>query len=184
MATPGSTIADRITDLIGATYATIPNLSYKDLINAAFNEVADMVSEDLLLKHSNTPTNVTSASGVSIEDKKILKVIRVDANSPNGIDRECKFLDETEYSSAADSGSIYQATKYSPVYTIYTQTAASEVLIHPVCNGSGQVGRIWSFAYATNAVDLTAVTAATLNTSYYLPSNSIHAIVLKSCIIG
>ena len=50
MATPGATIADRITDLIGAEYATIPSLSYKDLINAAFNEVADMVSEDLLLK--------------------------------------------------------------------------------------------------------------------------------------
>ena len=42
MATPGATIAERISDLIGSQYATIPSLSYKDLIHAAFNEVADM----------------------------------------------------------------------------------------------------------------------------------------------
>ena len=81
MATPGATISDRITDIIGSDYSTVPNLSYKDLINSAFNEVADMVSEDLLLKYSATPTSVTSSSGVSIEGKKVLKVTRVDANS-------------------------------------------------------------------------------------------------------
>ena len=50
-----ATIANRISDLIGDTYSTIPSNSYKDLINAAFNEVADMMSEDLLLKHPKTP---------------------------------------------------------------------------------------------------------------------------------
>ena len=44
MATPGASIADRITDLIGSEYATIPSISYIDLINAAFNEVADTMS--------------------------------------------------------------------------------------------------------------------------------------------
>ena len=48
----GATISQRITDLIGSEYATIPSLSYKDLIVAAFNEVADMVSVDILLKYS------------------------------------------------------------------------------------------------------------------------------------
>tara|TARA_Y100001963_G_scaffold136843_1_gene199907 strand:+ start:231 stop:929 length:699 start_codon:yes stop_codon:yes gene_type:complete len=181
MATPGATIADRITDLIGSEYATIPSLSYVDLINAAFNEVADMMSVEELLKYSDTPTNVTSASGVSIEDKKILKVIRVDANS-NGVDKECQFKEQTSYSIASDSNSIYKATAFSPIYTVYSLNNASTVLIHPDCNSSGQVGRIWSFAYATNSTNLTAITAATLNTSHFMPTSSIHAIVLKSCI--
>ena len=180
----GGNISNRIGDLIGTNFST--DAAYSgDMINAAVNEIADTISEDLLLKYSPTPTNVTSASGVSIENKKILRVIRVDANSPNGIDRECKFLDETEYSSAADSGSIYQATKYSPVYTIYTQTAASEVLIHPVCNSSGQVGRIWYFPYVTSTspdVDITDLTEGTLNTAVFLPNNLIHALALKSSI--
>jgi hypothetical protein len=179
----GGTITHRITDLIGSDAFSDTVLEYEgDLINAAINEVADSISEDLLLKYSTTPTNVTSASGVSIEDKKILRVIRVDANSPNGIDRECTFLSETEYSAAADSGSIYQATKYSPVYTVYTQTAASEVLIHPVCNSSGQVGRIWYFPYVADGWDSTGLTQTNLNTVYFLPNDCIHALALKASI--
>ena len=181
MATPGSTIADRITDLIGATYATIPNLSYKDLINAAFNEVVDMVSEDLLLKHSKTPGILQSNSEWLVEDRKILKVTRVDANS-SGLERECNYVDRTGFQLASDSNSIYYATKYSPVYHLDSANDGAATLKIMPEPGNDQKGRIWYFSYATNAVDLTAVTAATLNTSYYLPSNSIHAIVLKSCI--
>ena len=181
MATPGATISDRITDIIGSDYSTVPNLSYKDLINSAFNEVADMVSEDLLLKYSATPTSVTSSSGVSIEGKKVLKVTRVDANS-GGIERECLPLERAAFSAAKDSNSIYSATVYSPVYMLDSMNAATTVAIYPDCNGSGQTGSIWYFAYATDATDLTAVTASTLNTSYFLPNNLIYAIALKSSI--
>ena len=38
------------------------------------------------------------------------------------------------------------------------------------------------FSYALATTDLTGVTTATLNTSYYMPSELIHSIVLKSCI--
>ena len=187
MATPGATIAERIEDLIGADYATVPSLSYKDLINAAFNEVADMLSVDLLIKYSAASHAVTSAasgtegSGYSIEDKKILKVTRVDANS-SGKERECELVDRVRFSESKDTNSIYNATVYSPVYNVNGNTAAAEVLIFPHCNGSGQSGRIFYFAYATNSTDLTTITAATLNTSHFLPSNLIHAIVLKACI--
>jgi hypothetical protein len=179
MATPGASIADRISDIIGTEYATIPSLSYKDLINAAFNEVADNVSEDLLLKYSPAPTTVTSASGVSIEDKKILSVTRIDANG--GVERACSILGRTEFSEATDSNSIYYATVYSPIYKIHSDNAASTLVIFPNCDSSGQEGKIFYFPYATNSTDLTAITAATLNTSHYLPSNAIHAVVLKSC---
>ena len=73
MATPGATIAERIEDLIGADYATVPSLSYKDLINAAFNEVADMLSVDILFKYSKTPDVLQSNSEWLVEDRKILK---------------------------------------------------------------------------------------------------------------
>jgi hypothetical protein len=182
MATPGASIADRITDLIGSEYATVPSLSYNDLINAAFNEVADMLSIDELMKYSSTPTNVTSASGLSIEDKKILKVIRVDADSPNGIDRECRPIEETKFSQATDANSLYQATAFSPVYTIYTQTAASDLHIHPVCNDAGQIGRVWTFAYAGDSTTLSTRDADYLNSNLFMPPTSIHAIVLKSCL--
>tara|TARA_R110002020_G_scaffold34545_2_gene105005 strand:+ start:20 stop:721 length:702 start_codon:yes stop_codon:yes gene_type:complete len=181
MATPGATIAERIEDLIGDEYATIPSLSYKDLINSAFNEFADMVSEDLLLKYSSTPTSVTSASGVSVEGKKLLKIVRVDANS-SGIERECTPVDRAAYAQAKDNNSIYFATVYSPVYRLESNNAATTVEITPSCNDDGQIGRIWTFAYATNSTDLTAITEATLNTTHFLPNNAIHGIVLKSCI--
>ena len=48
----GGTIAQRITDLIGATYNT--EATYEgDLINAAINEIADMLPDDVLLKYSS-----------------------------------------------------------------------------------------------------------------------------------
>ena len=97
MATPGANIADRITDLIGSEYATTPNLSYKDLINAAFNDIADMVSEDLLIKYSKTPGVLESNSEWLVEDRKILKVTRVDSNS-SGIERECLPVDRDVFS--------------------------------------------------------------------------------------
>jgi hypothetical protein len=179
MATPGATIAQRIEDLIGDVYSTIPSNSYKDLINAAFNEVADTLSNDILLKYSVASTEVTSASGNSIEDNKILLVTRVDSS---GIKRECKFVDIVQFSNSGDSGSIYFATVYSPVYTIEIDTGTSVLKILPACDATGQEGEIWPFAYALDSTDLTGITAATLNTSHYMPSQIIHAVVLKACI--
>ena len=180
MATPGASIADRITDLIGSEYSTIPSLSYKDLINSAINEIADMVSEDLLLKYSPSPTTVTSASGVSIEGKKILQVTRIDANG--GIERECRALGRTEFSSSTDSNSIHYSTVYSPVYKIHSDNAASTLVIFPNCDGSGQEGKIFYFPYVANSTDSTAITQATVNTTLFLPNDLIHAIALKSSI--
>ena len=68
-----ATIGSRITDLIGSEYATIPSLSYKDLINAAFNEVADSMKPELLLKYSRTPGRLEGATEWLVEDRKILK---------------------------------------------------------------------------------------------------------------
>ena len=173
------TIAQRITDLIGSDYST--NATYSgDLINAAINSVADLMSEDLLLKYSADPYNMTSSSGQAVEDVKLLKVTRIDANT-NGIERECKFVDTVEFSEAGDSTSIYYATVYSPVYTLDNDTAATTLKILPAPS-SDQAAKIWYFLYVADSVPTEGVTQATLNSSYFLPSTAIHAVVLKSCI--
>ena len=174
----GGTITQRITDLIGAQHST-DALYSGDLINAAINEVADMLPRDLLMKYSSSPTSVTSGTGASIEGEKVLKVIRVDANS-GGIERECKELDRAQYAQARDSGSIHYATVFSPVYHIDSMNTASNLDIFPDCNNSGQEGNIWTFSYIDDSEDTTAVTAATLSSSHFLPSELIHAIALKS----
>ena len=60
--------------------------------------------------------------------------------------------------------------------------AATTVVIYPDCNNSGQEGNIFYFSYATDSTDLTTITADSLNTSHFLPSNLIYAIALKSSI--
>jgi hypothetical protein len=182
MASPaGGTIVERITDLIGSDAFSDTVLTNEvDLINAAINEVADSISEDLLLKYSSTPLQQTSATGTSVEGKKVLKVIRVDANS-GGYERECIFLDRVAFSSARDSTSIYYATAHSPVYHIDSMNdSASKLYILPICNGSGQEGNIWNYSYIADSTDTTAMTGAILNSTYYLPSELIHAIALKA----
>ena len=176
----GGTITQRIQDLIGEQHSTDAAYS-TDLINAAINEVADMLPKELLMKYSSSPTAVTSGTGASIEGKKVLKVIRVDANS-GGIERECKELDRTQYAQARDSESIHYATVFSPVYHIDSMNTASNLDIFPDCNGSGQEGNIWTFSYIDDSEDTTAVTAATLSSSHFLPSELIHAIALKSSV--
>ena len=169
----------RITDLIGSQYSS-DALYAGDLINAAINEVADMLPIDLLLKYSRTPGLLTSNSEWLTEDRKILQVTRVDANS-NGVERPCVEVNRAGFAAAGDSGSIYKATAHSPVFHHDTANdGAGTLKILPEPNDQGQTGKIWYFEYAS--ANNTTRTQATLNTSLYMPSNAIHAIALKSSI--
>ena len=179
----GGTLGQRITDLIGSDYST--EAAYAgDLINSAINEIADMLPEDLLFKYSKTPGVLTSNSEWLVENRKILKVTRVDADS-SGIERECSPLDRTSFASAQDSNSIYYATAYSPVYHLDSANAGAATLKIMPEPGSDQKGRIWYFDYVTSSSpdgDITDLTESTLNTAVYLPNNLMHAIALKSSI--
>ena len=175
-------LGERITDLIGSEYNTIPEKA-GDLINSAINEVADMMSDFLLLKHSRTPGVLTSASEWLVEGRKILNVTRVDADS-SGVERLCTYVDRTKFSSAQDSNSIHYATVYSPVFHLDSENDGAATLKIIPTPTTPQKGRIWYFQYVTGAVpsDITDLTETTINTTIYLPSNSIHAIALKSAI--
>ena len=181
MATPGATLADRITDLIGSDYATVPNLSYKDLINSAYNEIIDLIYPEILVKYSRTPGILTENSEWLVEDRKILLVTRVDAET-SGIERQCTLIDRKQFEQAKDSNSIYFATAFSPVFTYDSGNAgASTLTVLPVPTAN-QKARIFYFNYANDSTDLTGATATTLNTSYYLPGTLLNAIALKSSI--
>jgi len=179
----GGNLGQRITDLIGAIYST--DVDYEgDLINAAINEIADMLPIEVLAKYSKTPGVLTSASEWLTEGRKILKVTRVDANS-GGIERECLGVDRRGFAVAGDSGSIYEATAYSPIFHHDTANdGASTLKVLPVPT-SDQQAKIWYFTYVTSTApdsDITDLTEATLNTTVYLPNNLIHAISLKSSV--
>ena len=171
------TIAQRITDLIGSQYST--DAEYDgDLINAAINEIADMLPEDVLLKYSAVGVQQVAAdvtNGYNIEDKKCLKVIRRDSS----IDRECIFLTLTEYQKAADNDSIYKATNYSTVYTIDYNNNTPVLRIKPDCTDTDK-GFIYCFSYASG--DNATKTQSTINSDLNLPTNIIHAIALKSSV--
>lgn len=176
----GGTITERITDLIGSIHSTEAVYS-GDLINSAINEVADMIPESLLLKYSKTPGVLTSNSEWLVEDRKILKVTRVDANS-SGIERACREVDRIGFATSGDTGSIYEATAHSPIYHNDTENAGAatlKILPEPT---TPQKGRIWYFTYIADGTNTTAMTGALLNSTYYLPSNLIHAIALKSSV--
>ena len=178
----GGSLANRITDLIGSQYST--DAAYAgDLINAAINEIADMLPIELLMKYSRTPGVLESNSEWLVEGRKILKVTRIDADS-SGIERECNEVNRAGFSVAGDSNSIHKATEYSPIYhhdTVNDGAATLKILPEPT---TPQKGKIWYFTYVTSTVpdsDITDLTEATLNTTVYLPNNLIHAIVLKAC---
>jgi hypothetical protein len=176
----GGTLILRITDLIGSEYDT--NAAYSgDLMNAAINEIADMVSEDLLLKYSRTPGVLEANTEWLVENRKILKVTRIDADS-SGVERECIYLDRAAFSAAQDSNSLYYATVNSPVYHLDTANdGAATLKIMPVPT-TPQKGKIWYFQYVADSTDSTTITQTLVNSTLYLPNDLIHAIALKSSI--
>ena len=122
----GGTITQRITDLIGSEHTTTATYS-TDLINAAMNEIADMLSVEELLKYSRTPGVLESNSEWLVEGRKILQVTRIDADS-NGVERVCDEAGRAKFEVASDSASIYKATVFSPIYHQDTSNAGAATL--------------------------------------------------------
>jgi len=169
-------IGQRITDLIGSDYNSIPSLSYEDLIRAAVNEVADMLPNELLLKYVHYKTDITSAGLDAPEEKKVLLVTREIADSGLEV-RECKAVPYHEFLRAQNSDSIYLATIESPLYTIDITTATDPKLkIFPVPTNDS-IGAVWHFNY--QGTSDTPSTATTING---LPDSCLQAVVAKACL--
>ena len=170
-------IGERIEELVGSDYNVIPSNSVTELINAAIAEVADAVPHDLLLKYipSADVNEITTSSYDLVEGKKVLLVTRElnsDANSPT---KECRAVPLQEFNRCSDSTSLYEATKYSPVYAYIPGGAdGSAINIAPSPDGN-EKGFVYTFTYPT--------TDQTSNDSIAgLPPETTQAIVLKASI--
>ena len=170
-----ATIGQRITDLIGSDYETIPANSKSDLMLAAVNEVVDMLPSDLLLKYCAHTTALEDANGMdATEEKKILLVTREIANSGLEV-RECTAVPLAQFLKCADSGSIYFATAESPVYTYDAGTANDVKLkVLPVPSAQ-QAAKIYHYNYPTSDISGDDTIAG-------LPNTVLQAVVLKMCI--
>ena len=172
--------SNRIIELIGSDYSTIASNSYIDLFNAAISEVADMIPSELLLKYavdpidlSNSPDSWThDGTAGGPEGKKILLVLRKD--SSGGIRRECIPVSISDYYRAMDTGSIYLATNYTPIYAYVTNGGNTTISLFPLPTAD-ETAMIHYFAYLT--ADQTGN-----STIAGVPTEVEQAIVLKACI--
>ena len=170
-----ATIGNRITDLIGSDYSSIPANSKADLINAAINEIADMLPAELLLKYAVNPADLdeSTPTWTTVEGKKVLLVTRLDDSSPR-LARECRAVSIQDFEKAKDSASIYYATKHTPVYAYATDggTTALTILPEPIAN---EDVKVYYFAYLTSdQAGSTAITGFT--------AEAHQAVVLKASI--
>jgi hypothetical protein len=170
-----ATINQRISELIGTEYETIPALSKYDLINAAVNEVADMLPTEILLKYNATITEVTSDAGMdNTEEKKVVLVTREVASSGTQT-RECKAVPNHEFDRALDTNSIYLATNESPVYAYDNSAAGDPKLKIAPAPTALQKGFVYHFDYKTGD------TGAGSNIAGF-PDSVLQAVVYKACV--
>lgn len=173
-----ATFDTRIKDLIGDYTTRLDSNHRSDLLNTSIAMVADSVKPELLLKYAKAPQSITDSSGWnSIEGKKVLLVTRLDASG--GVDRECQIVSISEFSQAADTDSMYEATAFSPIACYTTSGAVAVLKVLPVPTGTESVN-VYYFEYPTS--DLTASNDATLNAAG-IPDQLFHVIALKTSIV-
>ena len=162
----------RIKEMIGEDFATIAT-SNLDLFNAAVNEIADMLPNEVLLKYADNPADLSHSptTWTSVEGAKVLLVMRLDST---GIDRECRAVSIQDFGKAKDSNSIYYSTEHSPVYCLTTDAGATVLDIAPVTTVS-ETAKIYQYTYSTIS-DLAVATVS------YLPPELEQAIVLKASV--
>ena len=173
-----ATIGQRIEELIGSAYSTIPTNSKSDLINAAISEVADMLPADLLMKYlndSNVADIGVDGAYTTVEGKKVLLVTREINDSATSPTAEAVAVPIQEFYQCQDSDSMYEATAYSPVYSYKASGGTgSDLVIYPIPTGN-QAGKVHYFAYPTSD-------QSGNNTITGLPSEVTQAIVVKASV--
>ena len=150
-----TTFTNRIAEIIGSEYSTIASNSYIDLFNSAIAEVVDMLPPELLLKYAIDPIDLS--------------------NSPASIRRECRVVSLKEYYRTTDTGSIYLATKHTPIYAYTSNGGNTGISLHPLPTAD-ETARIYYFTYPITDV-LTSATSIS-----GVPNEAEQAIVLKTCI--
>ena len=170
-------IGERIQDLIGFDYASNSINSEDEAIEVACAEVIDLAPTSLLLKYAVAPADLyTDNTTYAIQGKKILRVIRFDANA---VARICEKVDITTFKEITVGGaSLYTPSKGSPVYTEDPETGTTLLNVFPTPTAAGtdlaEAAKVYYITYPTGA------STESLSAIDGLPNELEHAIALKA----
>ena len=135
-----NSILVRIKDIIGDDVTDV--IGYKDLINSAFNYIADMIPpvSELWRGYRTDSGNTTDVNLLDASSYKIISVTRTDAS--DGIDRLCSEVSLDNFRRGEDTSSIYYSQKNSR-NPIYTFDEGGDIIIRP----TGGSPKIFYFRY-------------------------------------
>jgi hypothetical protein len=172
-----ATMAQRIQDLIGFDYASNSINSEDEAIETAAAEVIDLVPTSLLLKYAVAPADLyTDNTTYAVEGKKILRVIRFDAQT---VGRVCEKVDiDTFKEITKGSDSVYLPTKHSPIWTEDPETGTTLLNVFPIPTAAGtdlaEAAKVYYITYPIGA------STDSLSAIDGLPNELEHAIALKA----
>lgn len=178
-----NSIIDRIKDLIGDEVTNI--VSYKDLINDAFNHVADLIPNDSQIWNSGINNDVLhyafSNSFNALSNTDNIKIIRIIRKDFNGNDRVVKEVPYEQYLKGQDETSIYYHAKdeFNPIYTI---SADGSFKVSPP-NLSGAAVKAYYYKYLTDE-DITTLTDIDTHVNgdiWAFPRQALQLAILLSC---
>jgi hypothetical protein len=146
-----ATLADRIQDLIGFDFNSNTTNAEKETIESAYAEVIDLMPEEILLKHAEAPIDLTSGSPtLEVEGKKVIRVIRYDADSVTRICEKSEIDDFKEATAANNASSIYRPTKFTPMYTFDPESGTTLLKVFPdITGGSGDAAETAKVYYVS-----------------------------------
>ena len=164
-----NSILTRIKDLLGDDVTDITG--YKDLINAGFNYVVDLIPNNSELWRSSNLSSVASISSNSYQYKVVI-VTRTD--SGDSVERICKEVPLDYLRRGEDSSSIYyNAGNYkNPIFSF---TANGEIIIRP----TGGTVAIYKFDYFDSGDDV--IDSTSLSEAFGFPEQAEYLGVLKAC---
>lgn len=172
-----ATMAQRIQDLIGFDYASNSINSEDEAIETAAAEVIDLAPTSLLLKYAVAPADLyTDNTTYEVEGKKILRVIRFDAQT---VGRVCEKVDiDTFKEITVGSDSVYLPTKHSPVWTEDPETGTTLLHVFPTPTAAGtdlaEAAKVYTINYPLGS----SIDSA--NSIAGIPNELDHAIALKA----
>lgn len=149
------TLIEQIENIAGKTdvSGTGQVTQYRNRINSFLKQSARAVllalPDDVLIKDS-IQENITTSSGIDVTDKKVLKVLRFGYGA-------IEMPLEMKRHMLADSGSIYEPTKRSPIFYIEGQTATGGKLFIKPDPTTGEPGTVDYNSYPSPLYNATSI---------------------------
>jgi hypothetical protein len=169
-------ILERIQDFIPGWVVGDVN-DEEGIICNAFNHIIDLCPIDYLAKHTDAWTAIDGDSGTDMDGKKILEVFMVNSDLSNKYTK-CKEVNHATFQKASFAGSIYEATKLSPIYHYDASLADNKLKILP----SGIAGQATFITYFTPHTLVDALTSSIFDVNNDIPGTLETAMILQACI--